>query len=58
MEYSREFIDDYIEIIRAATLLDRDACLRASVRLGFLSVSLVSLYNCGLIVFVSTVHDD
>ena len=46
MEYSREFIDDYIEIIRAATLLDRDACLRASVRLGFLSVSLVSLYNC------------
>lgn len=39
MEYSREFIDDYIEIINAASVLDRDKCLQASVNLGFLSGS-------------------
>jgi aarF domain-containing kinase len=37
MEYSREFIDGYIEIIHSATVIDREECLRASIALGFLS---------------------
>lgn len=37
IEYEKEFIDNYIEVIHAASTGDEEKCLKWSVRTGFLS---------------------
>ena len=47
-EYSKEFMDQYIEIIHAASLGDREAILEMSREMKFLTgyESKVSIYFC------------
>ena len=36
-EYSREFIDSWLRLLRAAASDDRDACVEWSLKLGYLT---------------------
>ena len=52
-EFSKEFVDDYIQVIHGAAVNNRDKVLEYSTRLGFLTgyESKVTMRSCMLNLF-------